>query len=142
MHAENGYGDFSREFEKSLSYDITKEIISEIKNHHVNLQIPKFEYDSEFKLREVLARMGMPIAFSTDADFSGMTDSKGLFIDEVIHKAFVSVEEVGTEAAAATAIMMRGSSSSDEPISVSVNRPFIFIIRDVETGAILFVGLF
>ncbi|MGB6874316.1 MAG: serpin family protein, partial [Dehalococcoidia bacterium] len=84
--------------------------------------------------------MGMPIAFSGAADFSGMTGSPDLFISEVIHKAFVSVDEAGTEAAAATAVIMEYSAVPESLMEVTVDRPFIFLIRDIETGAILFVG--
>jgi len=103
--------------------------------------MPKFEFDSEFRLNDTLAEMGMPIAFSPgDADFSGMTGNRELFISDVIHKAFVSVDEAGTEAAAATAVIMMRAAVSKPPVEVTIDRPFIFLIRDIETGAILFVG--
>ncbi|MFC2011175.1 serpin family protein [Chloroflexota bacterium] len=127
-------------FEGSLNYEMVEGIISDIGKRQVSLQMPKFEFESEFSLKSVLANMGMSIAFSGDADFSGMTGSKDLFIDEVIHKAFVSVDEAGTEAAAATAVIMKLTSMPEEPIEVTINRPFIFLIRDIETGAILFIG--
>jgi serpin B len=84
--------------------------------------------------------MGMPLAFSEGADFSGMTGSRDLFISDVIHKAFVAVDEAGTEAAAATAVMMKLAAVPEEPVEVTVDRPFLFLIRDIETGAILFLG--
>jgi serpin B len=82
----------------------------------------------------------MPVAFSGAADFSGMTGSPDLCISEVLHKAFVSVDEAGTEAAAATAVIMRETAVPAEPVEMTMNRPFIFLIRDIDTGAILFVG--
>ncbi len=82
----------------------------------------------------------MPEAFSNRADFSGMTGDRDLFISEVVHKAFVSVDEAGTEAAAATAVVMEKMALPEEPVEVTVDRPFIFLIRDIQTGAILFVG--
>ena len=82
----------------------------------------------------------MPVAFSANADFSGMTGNRDLFIDEVIHKSFVSVDEAGTEAAAATAVIMKLTAIPGMPVNVTIDRPFIFLIRDIETGAILFVG--
>ena len=82
----------------------------------------------------------MPVAFSADADFSGMTGNKDLFISDVIHKAFVSVDEAGTEAAAATAVIMELTAMPETPVEVTLNRPFIFLIRDIETRAILFIG--
>jgi serpin B len=104
--------------------------------------MPKFEFDSEFGLKDTLADMGMPVAFSPDeADFSGMTGNSELFISDVIHKAFVAVDEAGTEAAAATAVIVGTTSMPTEPpVEVTVDRPFIFLIRDIETGSILFVG--
>ena len=84
--------------------------------------------------------MGMPDAFSGNADFSGMTGDRDLFISDVIHKAFVSVDEAGTEAAAATAVVMQLKGAPMAPVEVTVDRPFVFLIRDIETGAILFIG--
>ena len=69
-----------------------------------------------------------------------MTGNRELFIREVIHKAFVSVDEAGKEAAAATAVIMPASMPPGEPVEVTVDRPFIFLIRDIETGSILFIG--
>jgi serpin B len=83
--------------------------------------------------------MGMPIAFTRYADFSGMTGNRDLFIADVVHKAFVSVDEAGTEAAA-TAVVMELTAVLGESVEVTIDHPFIFLIRDIETGAILFVG--
>ena len=127
-------------FEGSLNYKTVEGIISDINRRQVSLQMPKFEFESEFSLKSVLANMGMPIAFSGDADFSGMTGSPDLFIDEVIHKAFVSVDEAGTEAAAATAVIMKLTAIPEMPIEFTIDRPFLFLIRDIETGTILFIG--
>ena len=69
-----------------------------------------------------------------------MTGSRDLFISEVIHKAFVSVDEAGTEAAAATAVVIAESAMPEEPVAFTVDRPFPFLIRDMETGTVLFVG--
>ena len=127
-------------FEEGLQADKASDIISGLQPTGVALTMPKFEFDSEFSLTDTLAGMGMPIAFSGTADFSGMTGSPYLFISEVIHKACVSLDEAGTEAAAATAVIMDESETPGEPIEVTIDRPFIFLIRDIETGAILFVG--
>ena len=102
--------------------------------------MPRFEFETSFSLVEALGSMGMPGAFSTGADFSGMTGNKDLFISDVIHKAFVSVDEDGTEAAAATAVVMKLTAIPAEPLTVVIDRPFIFLIRDISTGAILFLG--
>ena len=80
------------------------------------------------------------VAFSAAADFSGTTGDRSLLISEVLHKAFVSVDEAGTEAAAATAVVMRPTAMPEEPVEVTLDRPFIFMIRDIETNAVLFAG--
>ena len=127
-------------FEEGLQAQRVDAIIKSIQNHQVTLTMPKFEFDSEFSLKNTLAGMGMPVAFSAGADFSGMTGIPELFIDEVLHKAFVSVDEAGTEAAAATAVIMKLTAAPAEPVEVIIDHPFIFLIRDIETGTILFVG--
>ena len=109
----------------------------------VAVQFPKFEYTSSFDLTKTLADLGMEDAFSpTKADFSGMTEEEPLFIGLVVHKAFVAVDEAGTEAAAATAVAMRAGSAPrpEEPVPFTADRPFLFLIRHHATGAILFLG--
>ncbi len=128
------------EFEDSLDAAGVSGMVQDVEYREVALTMPTFEFESEFSLAETLAAMGMPIAFSAAADFSGMTGNRDLAIAEVLHKAFVSVDEAGTEAAAATAVVMRLTAAPEEPVEVTVDHPFIFLIRDVETGAILFVG--
>jgi len=127
-------------FEQAINYQQVKDIIEDLEGREIRLTMPKFEFDSSFGLNKTLAEMGMPVAFSADADFSGMTGNKDLFISDVIHKAFVSVDEAGTEAAAATAVIMKLTAMPETPVEVTLDRPFIFLIRDIETGAILFVG--
>jgi serpin B len=127
-------------FEASLDAGQVNDIIGSLVYEQVNLTMPKFEYVSSFALKKALATMGMPVAFSDGADFSGMTGNRELFIADVVHKAFVSVDEAGTEAAAATAVVMKLTAAPVTPVTVKVDRPFIFLIRDVETGTILFVG--
>lgn len=128
------------EFESSLDADRVAAIMSEFERRPVNLTMPKFSYDSSFSLGKTLAVMGMPSAFSSAADFSGMDGTRNLFIGDVVHKAFVSVDEAGTEAAAATAVIMLTAAPPTPEAVMSIDRPFIFFIRDIETGAILFVG--
>jgi serpin B len=84
--------------------------------------------------------MGMTTAFSPEADFSGMTGSKEIFISDVFHKAYVKVDEEGTEAAAATAVVMKMVSEPLNPVELTVDRPFLFFIREHETNTILFMG--
>jgi len=127
-------------FEEGLQAQQVCDIISDLQPTGVTLTMPQFEFDSEFSLKDTLAGMGMPIAFSGAADFSGMTGSPDLFISEVIHKAFVSVDEAGTEAAAATAVIVKLVVAPGFPVKVTIDSPFIFLIRDIDTGAILFVG--
>jgi len=127
-------------FEEGLQAQKISAIISGLQSTGVTLTMPKFEFDSEFSLTDTLAKMGMLIAFSGDADFSGMTGNRALFISDVVHKAFVSVDEAGTEAAAATAVIMPEAGPPEPTVEVTIDHPFIFLIRDIETGAILFVG--
>ena len=127
-------------FEEGLQAQQVCDIISGLQATEVALTMPQFEFDSEFSLKDTLAGMGMPIAFSGGADFSGMTGNRELLISDVVHKAFVAVDEAGTEAAAATAVEMALTSVPPPPVEVTIDRPFIFLIRDIDTGAILFVG--
>jgi serpin B len=117
-------------------------IISQgMEDKEVEMAIPKFTYESQFNLKETLVLMGMKEPFSDDADFSGMTDANDLKIDEVIHKAFIEVSESGTEAAAATAvIMVLKSALQEESIRFTANHPFIYFIMDKTTGGIIFMG--
>jgi serpin B len=100
--------------------------------------LPKFKMSSEFKLKEVLSNMGMPVAFRDGvADFSGINSKERLALSEVVHKTFVDVNEEGTEAAAATAVI---GATRGGPPSFRANHPFIFLIRDTQSGSILFLG--
>ncbi len=136
------------EFEDSLDASLVERIIAGLEFRYVALDLPKFEFESQLRLGETLKAMGMSDAFDSGAsDFSGMDgrsclagDPECLYIREVVHKAFVSVDEAGTEAAAATAVVMQLESAKPMLVSVTVDRPFIFLIRDQETGTILFVG--
>jgi serpin B len=127
-------------FEKGLQAQQVSDIIRGLQLTEVSLTMPRFEFDSEFSLKDTLADMGMPDAFSGGADFSGMTANPELAISDVLHKAFVAVDEAGTEAAAATAVIMKLTAVPEPPVEVTIDRPFIFLIRDIQTGAILFVG--
>ena len=127
-------------FEQSLNAQRVDDIVKNLNTREVVLTMPKFEFESSFSLKKTLTAMGMPVAFSASADFSGMTGNPDLFIGEVLHKAFVSVDEAGTEAAAATAVIMELTAMPGEPVEVTIDRPFIFLIRDIESGTMLFIG--
>ncbi len=132
-------GQFSA-FENSLDAATVKAIVDKLQNRQVVLTMPRFEFDSTFSLQKTLSDMGMANAFTDGADFSGMTGKRDLYIDDVLHKAFVSVDEAGTEAAAATAVIMKLTSMPLEQTRVNIDRPFIFLIRDIATGTVLFAG--
>jgi serpin B len=127
-------------FEDSLDAGRVDAIVRGLTYRQVALAMPQFEFESGFSLKEALTALGMPVAFSGDADLTGMTGDRDLFISEVVHKAFVSVDEAGTEAAAATAVVMQKLGMPEEPVEVTLDRPFLFLIRDIETGTVLFVG--
>ena len=135
------------EFEGNLDFSQLRNILSSLDDVRVRLSIPKFKLESYFQLDKALSLMGMPVAFDwKKADFTKMTTEKKepLHIGTVLHKSFIDVDEKGTEAVAATAVvMMTGAapgSKPDEPKIMTVDRPFIFLIRDIETGTILFLG--
>ncbi len=128
------------EFEQSLDTERLTQCLERLEKKDVLLFLPKFTFTSEFSLGEILAGLGMPDAFSDQADFSGMTGRRDLVIDDVYHKAFVGLDEAGTEAAAATAVVMVMGLPPKPPVEVRVDRPFLFLIRDQETGTILFLG--
>ena len=115
-------------------------VIYSVSPQAVSLSLPKWTFRSTSPLGQVLADLGMPTAFGDGADFSGMTEeSDGLRITNVAHEAWIAVDEAGTEAAAATAVAV-GGTSMPETISVVVDRPFLFVIHDVEHGTPLFLG--
>lgn len=129
------------DFEQTLDADRVDAIITDLEPRQVELSLPKFEIESSFSLKDALSALGMPDAFDrSKADFSAMTGHADLYISEALHKAFVNVEEAGTEAAAATAVIMTLKSMPLEPVEVRVDRPFIFFILDRESGTILFLG--
>jgi serpin B len=116
-------------------------ILNSMQSTPIALGLPKFTFTTNFSLSDQLKSLGMADAFSDHADFSGMTGNRDLFISDVIHKAFVAVDEKGTEAAAATAVMIAGMSAPlQDKVQLVIDHPFIFIIRDLKSGQILFVG--
>ncbi len=106
----------------------------------VEVFLPRFELSFPFRLDDTLKSMGMENAFSTKADFSGMDGTRELYLGAVLHKAFVAVNEQGTEAAAATAVVMQTKALAISPIIFRADHPFVFFIRENSTGSILFIG--
>ena len=131
--------------ETALSSEYIKGLKDKISSEWMDIYLPKFKFEQKYALAPLLSDMGMPTAFSDEADFSGITKNADLHISSVIHQAFVEVNEQGTEAAAATAVTMEagsaiGSEPEPEPIEFRADHPFIFLIEHKETGEILFMG--
>ena len=110
-------------------------------NIRADVSMPKFKIESRFEMKKILIDMGIESAFSKSADFSKMNGKSNLMIDEVIHKSFIEVSEKGTEALAATAVIVREKSAvmKDNP-KLIINRPFVFVIKENKNNAILFIG--
>jgi serpin B len=125
--------------EKQLSTENVKEWTAKLNESEVSVWLPKFKMNTEFELAKVLAGLGMPTAFSAEADFSGMDGTRDLFISAVVHKAYVDVNEEGTEAAAATGVVMEDKAVM-MPNLFRADHPFVFLIRENKTGCILFMG--
>jgi len=128
------------QFEASLDAAKLESIVAGLTNQAVVLWLPRFKVETAQELAALLQGLGMTSAFSPGlADFSGMDGTRDLYISNVIHKAFISVAEKGTEAAAATAVVIKRS-SAPMGLNVSADRPFLYFLRDEPTGAILFLG--
>lgn len=128
-------------FESNLTAEVWSEVIAALQPQQVLLAMPKFTFETEYGLSDTLVQMGMADAFDPSlADFSGMDSQRVLYISNALHKAFIAVDEKGTEAAAATIVMMAMSAMPSEGINLTIDRPFFFAIRDVPTGTILFMG--
>lgn len=133
---KNGLNDLIQ----SLTVEKFNAMTSDINPLKTRVLLPKFKTTSEFELSDVLKKMGMPHPFSTEADLSLMTGKKDLQIDKVVHKAFIEVDETGTEAAAATAVVIREKSAPVGLQEFRADHPFMFVIRDNSSGTILFSG--
>ncbi|MFO7903947.1 MAG: serpin family protein [Pirellulaceae bacterium] len=127
--------------EEKLSGENLEKWSAGMRKKEVRTYIPRFELTEEFQLNSMLSALGMPSAFEPGrADFSGMNGKKDLYITAALHKAFVDVNEEGTEAAGATGIVMGITSMPTEPTVFRADHPFIFLIRHDPTGSILFMG--
>lgn len=141
-------GNFS-EFEESLNPETVDTVLESLASRRVSLSMPRLEMEESVDLVEALEGMGMPNAFDDrKAEFQGMDgrsclagDDECLYISGVAHKAFLAVDEAGTEAAAATAVIVGITRAELEPpVEMAIDRPFIFLIRDQESGTVLFLG--
>ncbi|HAT71588.1 MAG TPA: hypothetical protein DCS63_02095 [Elusimicrobia bacterium] len=132
-------GQTLRDAEKTLGPALLEELRAALGEQKVKVFLPRFTFSSGFDLNTVLPALGMPLAFTDAADFSGMDGTRNLYIQRAVHKAFVEVNEEGTEAAAATGVAMGLKSISFSPV-FRADRPFLFFIEDKKTGLILFMG--
>ena len=127
--------------ETALGTTKLADAVSSMETRRVDVFFPKYSLETTYLLPETLGAMGMPTAFRSDADFSGMDNTRFLYITDVIHKAFVEVNEEGTEAAAATGVIVGRAVSVERPVPVfRADHPFLFMITDDETGMLLFMG--
>jgi serpin B len=122
----------------AMDRDMLEEIEDGLEEEELDVYIPKFKLETKYSLVPVMKALGMMEAFG-DADFSGMTDDVPLQISEIIHQTFIEVDEKGTEAAAATAVVMRETSVGESYV-FNANQPFLYMIRQNDTGNILFMG--
>jgi serpin B len=132
-------GDFT-DFEAGLTDAKLEAILTGMTDEPLNLAMPKFKVETEFDLKSILASLGMQDAFDNNADFSGMDGKKDLFIADVLRKAFVNVDENGTEAAAATGIVMGITALQAQIQNITIDHPFLFFLFDPQTNVILFMG--
>jgi serpin B len=138
LPSKEGLGDF----EESLDVKKLNDIKALLQKQEVNVLLPKFRFEARYEMNDPLSELGMPTAFTAKANFSGMDGEGKLFISQVVHQAFVEANEEGTEAAAATAVVMVATAMPNEPATPTFNadHPFIFLIQDKETGNIIFLG--
>ena len=136
--AKDGLG----QLESSLTAVKIETWLGKLSSHRVDVSLPRFKLTAECELTGALSELGMPVAFKPGAaDFSGITGNRELAISAVAHKAFVEVEEKGTEAAAATgAVFARTAVLAQPPVTFLADHPFFLLIRDTKTGSILFMG--
>jgi len=128
--------------ESSLTTERLTAWLAGISPREVRISLPRFRAESQFSLSGALSAMGMPAAFTPQADFSGIEPKRSLSISDVVHKAFIDVAEEGTEAAAATGVIMALTSAPQPqpPVVFRADHPFLFLIRDTKSGVILFIG--
>lgn len=128
------------QLEKILTANTIETWLGDLRKEKIDLFLPKFKIAYNLNLNDALKSLGMKDAFDETANFSGMTGYHDLYISRVLHKAFVDVNEEGTEAAAATAVIMEFKSMPSKSLIFKADHPFIFLIRDISTGNIVFIG--
>jgi serpin B len=129
--------------EDQLTAEFWQQAVSLLNERQVQVHLPRFRTKFQFEMTDALQSLGMTTAFvAGEADFSGMTGDRNLFISTALHKAFVEVNEKGTEAAAASGVVVEKVSleAAREPVLFRADHPFLFAIRDNRTDAILFIG--
>jgi serpin B len=130
--------------EPRLTASQLNEYKKQLRSEKIDIYLPKFKFETKYMMggkKGILGRMGMPTAFSlAEADFSGINGRRDFYLNEVVHQAFVEVNEEGTEAAAATGVVLGGALPREKKIVFRADHPFIFIIQDRATGNILFMG--
>jgi serpin B len=127
--------------ERRLSAGFLKNVRAATGQSRATITMPRFDFESNVPLADLLPDMGMPDAFQPGAaDFGGITGSRDLYISAALHRATLKVDEKGTEATAATVIVMDESAAVEPPPHLTIDRPFIFAITERETDAILFLG--
>lgn len=126
---------------KDINHENWNQWLRDFAKKEVMVKLPKFKLEYEKELNDMLQGFGMKTAFGMNADFSKMSDKNSLYIDLVKQKCFIEVNESGTEAAAATVVVMKETSAAmDKPIVFTADRPFVYAIADKKTGLILFMG--
>ncbi|HXK48858.1 MAG TPA: serpin family protein [Clostridiales bacterium] len=131
-----------KDIEKKLTWEDIEKYTNSMYSKEVDVHFPKFTMSLEYELSQLLTKLGMKAAFTKGADFSKMTGNKELYISAVIHKTFIDVDEAGTEAAAATAVVMRMKSAMPDPefAVFKADHPFFYFIKEKSTGTVLFAG--
>jgi serpin B len=127
------------DFEASLDPSRLDEILGSMGPYAVTMTVPKLKIESQLNLADALTKLGMGVAFSDAADLSGINGTGGLSISAVVHKAWIDVNETGTEAAAATGVVA-GVTSAPPAAEIHLDHPYVFFIRDIQTKSILFFG--
>ncbi len=119
---------------------VVQEATTRATTTEVVLALPKFDIAQSLSLKDQLAALGMPTAFTDRADFTGITTDEPLLVADVVHQANITVDEQGTVATAATAVIAKATAAPAVQKTLTVDRPFVFLLRDRGTGALLFAG--